>query len=128
MLAALAAVGFMILPGIRAGAQQKTSSPIPLPVLQRKYTGDLDEMLKRRVIRVLVIPSRTAYFVDKGTQRGTAYDALKAFEQEFNKKQRIAKLKAHIVFIPVSQDEALKALLEGRGDVIAAGIIVTPER
>jgi membrane-bound lytic murein transglycosylase MltF len=66
--------------------------------------------------------------MDKGTQRGTAYDSLKAFEQDFNQKQKAAKLKTHLVFVPVGQDQVLKALLEGRGDVIVAPIIVTPER
>jgi membrane-bound lytic murein transglycosylase MltF len=123
-----AALGFMVLTGVRAEAQQKAPSLPPLQVLEQRYTGDLDQMLKRRVVRVLVIPSRTSYFMDKGTQRGTAYDSLKAFEQDFNQKQKGAKLKAHLVFIPLGQDEVLKALLEGRGDVIVAPIIVTPER
>lgn len=128
MLAALVAVGFMVLTGVRSEVQQKAPSLPPLQVLEQRYTGDLDQMIKRRVVRVLVIPSRTTYFMDKGTQRGTAYDSLKAFEQDFNRKQKGSKLKAHLVFIPLGQDEVLKALLEGRGDVIVAPIIVTPER
>ena len=128
MLAVAVTVGLMAVPGMGAEVRRKTD---PLPkgaALEGKFTGDLDGMLKRRVVRVLVIPSRTSYFMDKGTQRGTAYDSLKAFEQDFNQKQRSVKLKTHLVFIPVSQDEALKALVEGRGDVIVAPIIVTPER
>jgi membrane-bound lytic murein transglycosylase MltF len=125
---AVAAIGIIVLTGVRAEAQQKTDQIPKGPALEGKFTGDLDGMLKRRVVRVLVIPSRTSYFMDKGTQRGTAYDSMKAFEQDFNQKQRGAKLKAHLVFIPVSQDDVLKALLEGRGDMIVAPIIVTPER
>jgi len=128
MLAAVAAVGLIVLPGVRAEAQQKVVQLPKGPSLAGKFTGDLDGMLKRRVVRVLVIPSRTTYFMDKGTQRGTAYDSLKAFEQDFNQKQKGAKLKAHLIFIPLSQDEVLNALIEGRGDVIVAPIIVTPKR
>jgi len=41
---------------------------------QREWTGDLDGMLERRQVRILVVTSRTFYFVDKGTQREISYD------------------------------------------------------
>jgi membrane-bound lytic murein transglycosylase MltF len=128
ILAAVTVAGFLVLPGILAQAQQQPSQLPKGPSLEGKFTGDLDGMLKRRVVRVLVIPGLTTYFVDKADQRGTAYDALKAFEKEFNQRQRAAKLKAHLVFVPTNQDEVLNALLDGRGDVIVSPIIVTPER
>src|SRR5262245_8033335 len=34
------------------------------------YTGDLDGMITRRVIRVGTAYNRTHYFIDKGVQRG----------------------------------------------------------
>ena len=36
----------------------------------KPWTGDLDGMITRRVIRVLTVYSKTFYFVDKGTPRG----------------------------------------------------------
>jgi hypothetical protein len=33
---------------------------------QKPWTGDLDGMIERRVIRVLIVNSKTFYFVDKG--------------------------------------------------------------
>jgi hypothetical protein len=45
-----------------------------LEQVQREWTGDLDGMVERRQVRILVVPSRTSYFVDKGTQRGISYD------------------------------------------------------
>src|SRR4029078_4267505 len=93
-----------------------------------KWTGDLDEMTKRRVIRVLVAYNRTNYFIDKDTQRGTAYDAMTLFEKELNQKLKLGKLGLHVVFIPVSRDELLTGLLEGRGDVAIAALTITPER
>ena len=48
------------------------------------FTGDLDEMVKRRLIRVGVTYNRTFYFVDKGVQRGAAYEFAKAFEDWLN--------------------------------------------
>jgi hypothetical protein len=72
----LAAVGFVVSPGLGARTQEKPPSLPPLPVLEKRNAGDLDELLNRRLIRVLVVPSRILHFVDKGTQRGTTCDAL----------------------------------------------------
>ena len=47
---------------------------------EQKWTGDLDAMLQRRQIRVLVPYSKTLYFVDKGQPRGLAHDVYKLFE------------------------------------------------
>lgn len=46
-----------------------------------KWTGDLDGMINRRVIRVLTTYSKVNYFVDQATQRGLIYDAFLQFER-----------------------------------------------
>jgi membrane-bound lytic murein transglycosylase MltF len=97
-------------------------------VILQKWTGDLDGMIKRRRIRVLTPYSRTHYFIDKGQQRGVAYDAFSAFEEVLNKKYKTGNLRVHVVFVPTSRDELAAALLDGRGDVAFASIVVTPER
>src|SRR4029077_19886702 len=92
-------------------------------------TGDLDGMIERRVIRALVVYSKTYYFVDKGTQRGIAYDGLKLFEDELNAQLRKQKKRPVVmVFVPVLRDQLIPALTSGRGDIAAAGITVTPSR
>ena len=45
----------------------------------KEWTGDLDGMIKRRRIRVLVPYSKTHYFVDRGTQRGLTYEIVPTF-------------------------------------------------
>ena len=45
-----------------------------------------------------------------------------------NKKYKTGNLPVHVVFIPVSRDELGPALVDGRGDVAFASIVVTPER
>lgn len=37
-------------------------------------SGDLDEIVERRRLRVLVPYGRTLYFIDGGTQRGSAFE------------------------------------------------------
>jgi len=96
--------------------------------LQGKFTGDLDGMIERRLVRVLVTYSKTNYFVDKGTQRGIVYEAFRLFEDALNKKLKKKIIRVSVVFIPVARDELLPALLEGRGDIAAANLTITPER
>jgi membrane-bound lytic murein transglycosylase MltF len=85
-------------------------------------------MVERRTIRVLTAYSRTLYFVDQGTPRGTAYDQGKLLEEHLNKSLKAAHLTLRVQFIPVSRVELLPALLEGKGDVVMANLTVTPER
>jgi membrane-bound lytic murein transglycosylase MltF len=100
--------------------------------IMKPWTGDLDGMIKRRIIRVLTVYSKTFYFVDKGTQRGTAYDAFRLFEEDLNKKLAQEKkqkhLKVQVFFIPVGRDELLQALAAGKGDIAAANLTITAER
>ncbi|BFU96286.1 MAG: Lytic transglycosylase [Nitrospira sp.] len=94
------------------------------------WTGDLDGMTERRVIRALVAPSRTSYWINGARQTGAEYELLKAFQEEINAKYR-GKNKhvlVHVVFIPTSRDQLIPALLEGRGDIAAGILTVTPER
>ncbi len=109
-------------------AQEPEKATISTGIIEKPWTGDLDGMIKRRRIRVLVAYNKTTYFVDKDTQRGIAYDAMKQFEAALNKKFKLGKLSLHIVFIPVSRDEFLKGLAEGRGDIAIANLTITPER
>ena len=107
---------------------QEPKKPASIDVQFKKWTGDLDGMIKRRVIRVLVAYNKTNYFVDKETQRGTAYDGMVIFEKELNKKLKLGKLGVYTIFIPVSRDELFTGLVEGRGDISIASLTITPER
>ncbi len=108
-------------------APQQSTVSVALPTAPWK--GDLDGMLKRRMIRVLVPYSKTHYFIDKGVQRGITYDALKQFETDLNTKLALpAGRRVHVVFLPTSRDTLQQALLEGRGDIVAANVTVTPGR
>jgi len=108
------------------GSPARAKMALALP--SGKWTGDLDGMIKRRMIRVLVVYSKTFFFVDKGTQRGVAYEAFRKFEEDLNQKLKTRHLRVNVVFIPVARDELLPALVEGRGDVAAANLTVTEGR
>ena len=80
--------------------------------------GDFDSMLTRRIVRVLVSPSQTQYFLDQGTPRGLTVDAASLFEAELNRKYRTGSRPIRVILIPVQHDELLPALLAGRGDIV----------
>ncbi|MGO9832374.1 MAG: transglycosylase SLT domain-containing protein [Myxococcaceae bacterium] len=99
-----------------------------LGTLLQPFTGDWDAIQQRGVLRALVVYSRTYYFVDRGSERGLTYEVLKAFEDDVNKTLGAHGLRFTVLFIPVARDELIPALLDGRGDIAAAGLAITPDR
>lgn len=85
-------------------------------------------MVKRHTIRVLVVPSRSGFFYDKGQPQGIYFEAFNEFQRFANQKLKTGSLKLNIVFIPVRPEQLEKALLDGVADVIGYGVIVTSER
>jgi len=98
------------------------------PEVIDRWTGDLDGMLERRRIRVLVSYSKTFYFLDGPEQRGSTYELMQQFEKTINAHIRDSAREVEVIIIPVSRDQLLPGLLEGRGDIAAANLTITPER
>jgi len=96
--------------------------------LDKPFTGDLDEMVKRRAIRVAVTFNRTHYFIDKGQERGLTFESLKQFEKDLNEELKTGNLKVHVVILPIPRDQMYSALATGKVDMVAAMVTVTPER
>jgi membrane-bound lytic murein transglycosylase MltF len=100
----------------------------------KPWTGDLDGMIARRVIRVLTVYSKTFYFVDKGIQRGITYDVFRLFEKDLNeklvksKKLKQKHINVRVVFIPVHRGDLLQALASGKGDIAASNLTISEER
>jgi membrane-bound lytic murein transglycosylase MltF len=92
-----------------------------------KWKGDIDGLRERRYIRALVIYSRTTFFYDGPQPRGVSYEALAEFEKFLNKKLNTGNKPVHIVFLPVSREEALKRMTDGRGDIAVSNIAIVPE-
>jgi len=113
---------------LMASAAETDSAPEDAMLENKPWTGDFDQMAEERVIRVLVVFSKTFYFLDRGRQRGLSYDLLKEFEKFVNKKLKTKTLKVHVVFIPVRRDELIPGLTKGLGDLAVANLTITPER
>jgi membrane-bound lytic murein transglycosylase MltF len=110
-------------------AQNSQSTAIlELPITFKRRMGDLDGMVKRHEIRVLVVPSRSGFFYDRGQPQGIYFEAFDEFQRYVNEKFKTGVLKINVTYIPVRLAQLEKALQDGVGDVIAYGVIVTSER
>jgi membrane-bound lytic murein transglycosylase MltF len=117
-------------------AQEAGSEEVPAeepddPILDQAltpWTGDLDGILKRGMLRVAIPYGLMTYFNDGPEQRGLTYDYVMAFEQTL--KKRIGKEAANltVVIVPTNRARLLPMLTEGLADLAAGTITVTEER
>jgi membrane-bound lytic murein transglycosylase MltF len=110
-------------PAYESGLPEEMRSLIHQP-----FTGDFDEMVKRRVIRIGAPFNRTYYFIDKGVQRGLSYEYAMLFEDQLNERLKTGNLKVHVVLLPMPRDVLLPALNSGQLDIVVAQLTVTPAR
>ncbi len=96
----------------RPEVSQSTDS-LELPINFERQLGDLDGMVKRHQIRVLVVPSRSGFFYDLGQPHGIFYEAFNEFQRFANQKLKTGTLKVNIEFIPF-RPEQLEHALVGR--------------
>jgi membrane-bound lytic murein transglycosylase MltF len=124
-----------------AASPSQSDAPIPetaspydaLPeavrdAMDKPFKGDFDELVKRRAIRVGVTFNRTHYFIDRGQERGLAYESLKLFETDLNTELKTGNLRVHVVMVPMTREQLYPALAGGKVDMVAAMVTVTPER
>lgn len=96
--------------------------------LNKRWSGDLNQVGERRFIRALVAYNRITYHVDHARQRGVAYDALVEFEKELRARSDKGNLAPKIVIIPTSRDRLLPALAAGYGDIAIGTLVITSKR
>jgi membrane-bound lytic murein transglycosylase MltF len=128
----IATLTLVMLAASSAVAADGTASQGPrrLNLDSQPWKGDLEGMLERRVIRVLVPYSRSLYFVDKGQQRGIEAELVRDLEQYLNRKhaKRLGRRPLTVFLIPTPRDKLLSGVAEGRGDIAAGNLTVTAER
>jgi len=82
--------------------------------------ADLEEIKKRKVLRVLTRNTSTTFFIYKGDQLGFEYELAREFAKTLGVRLEIV--------IPPSRQALFDYLEAGKGDLIAAGLTRTPER
>ena len=109
------------------GQQSSNSHPLNFHHSYR-YKDDLNGLKKRRHIRVLTSLNKTNFFLQKGKIYGFEYEQLKGYEKFLNRGIKKKELKIVLEFIPLNRDELIPKLVDGYGDIVAAGLTVTEQR
>ena len=101
-----------------------------LPLSVKPWKGDFEQMIERRMIRVLVPYSRTLYFNERGRERGISADSVRELERYLNKKYaaRLGKRPLTVYIIPTTRDKLLSGLVAGIGDIAVGNLTITDER
>ncbi len=92
------------------------------------WTGDLPGMVKRRVVRLLLVPNRTDYYLDQGEPKGLTAAYASELGRRLNAQYKTGPRPIQVAFVPVTRDRLLPSLLEGKGDIAVANLTITPER
>ena len=108
--------------------EPSADKPRQLNIAAKPWTGDFDNMVTRRIIRVLVPYSRTLYFNDKGRERGLTAELIRDFERYINQKHKTHKRPITIFMIPTTRDKLISGVAEGLGDIAAGNLTVTEDR
>ncbi len=85
-----------------------------------RTTGDLDSVLARGSLRVITLNNPVHYFLYRGRQMGFDYEIGGLAAKRLGVRLELV--------VPPSRDLVFEWLLEGRGDLIAASLTVTPDR
>jgi membrane-bound lytic murein transglycosylase MltF len=116
-----------------AGRGSEASAEIPpapdqpvskIEKINKSFAGDLDGVIGRGYIRILVAPSRAYFETVDGRHHGLAVDAGVALAKKLTED---AKKEVTPVFIETREDQLIPSLLAGTGDV-AANVLVTITR
>jgi membrane-bound lytic murein transglycosylase MltF len=94
----------------------------------RPWTGDLDGMVERGMIRIAIPFGLTTYFLDGPDQRGLTYDLVVQFEQFLKKRLGKPASRLTMVVLPTSRDRLLPMLTGGQADIAAGTLTITPAR
>lgn len=96
--------------------------------LAEPFLGDLDGMIERGFIRVGVAYGPVFFTADGPETAGLTVELMREFEAHLHKQLGKAARHLTVVLAPLPRDRMLPLLIEGRVDLVAANLTVTPER
>ncbi|MEM6730107.1 MAG: transporter substrate-binding domain-containing protein [Myxococcota bacterium] len=87
---------------------------------QQRSVGDLEDLKERGSLRLITRNNAVNYYLHRGQHLGFDYELTKLLADSLG-------LRLEVV-VPPRRDELIPYLLEGKGDIIAASLTVSPER
>jgi len=123
--------GIGIVIGFLSIGWANSDDPLHHPLdahLSDTYTDDLPGLLEKKYLRVLTTMNRTNFFLAGGKAHGYEYALLKEYEKYLNQRIKRRELRMTLEFLPVSRNQLLPDLINGNGDIAAAGLTVTENR
>src|SRR5215813_14216474 len=112
---ALLLVAALAMPVAFAQDTPPAAPPRQLSLENKPWQGDFDQMLERRIIRVLIPYSRTLFFNDNGRERGITAENVRDFERYLNQKyaKQLGKRPLTIFLIATTRDKLFRQLNAG---------------
>jgi membrane-bound lytic murein transglycosylase MltF len=112
-------------PAATSAPEPPMDEAIP-PILRKPWKGDLDEMVKRRAVRVLLPFRRPEFFYMDGHPVGILQEAFQELEKVLNAKYKATAANRTIVLLlPTPVDKLQERMVGGYGDIAAYGISIT---
>jgi membrane-bound lytic murein transglycosylase MltF len=102
--------------------------PDEFSALFAPWTGDLDGMAERNIVRTLVVPGGPQFFYFQGKPRGITTELLYSLQEQLNEDLGREHRQLEILPMPVSRDRLIPALVSGEADLIAADLTITEGR
>ena len=125
---ALLAIALLVVlsPAVPASEQGKS---VPATQLEdringERWSGDLDGIVKRRMLRIVVVPTALGFYFNGSQMQGAMYELGRELEKDLNTKLKTGNLAIGAVFIPVAREEMLSKLAAGYADL--AGTLIAP--
>lgn len=118
----------MLAACVLTGCSREPGKEALVALPTQPFVGDLDAIRDRKVLRALVVPSRTDFFLSGARIEGLQTRLLLEYEKYLNRGVRREIDKVRIQFLPVTFGQLIPELQAGRGDIAAAMLTVTPER
>lgn len=105
-------------------------APVAFKTDVKPWTGDLEAMLNRRIVRVVAPYSRTLYYTDRGRERGLAVELVRDFERHLNKKyaKKLGRRPLTFYVFPATREEMLQEVAAGLADIAVGNLTITDER
>lgn len=128
MVLAVGLSGTACLPAAAQPGDADGELPVILSTALSPWIGDFDAMIERGLIRVAIPVGLATYFIDGADQSGITYDFVRAFEEHLKKTLGKQARNLTVAVLPARPGEILDMVVEGRADIAAGTLTITPER